>query len=229
MSNPKTSPALPCKCRLTRPDGTTRATFRASSAEHAQHRARRILKKGALPKGWTLTVDGKAADVLATFEGVTNADQARRVAARCLHTEDMLAGAIKQGAELGRQFQDAFGLPGASWPELVAAAKNARAARDSHRTLLGIPPEHGGTITEAIKALQHDLAEARQDRDRAIADNRIALGGVEHAEQERTITMQKFGQLRNRAQQVVRMHDAGNLSGKGDSKAIDLLREALRP
>ena len=59
--SPKTSPAKPslnCRCRLLRPDGTTRATFRASSAEDAQHRARRILKKGALPKGWKIEATG---------------------------------------------------------------------------------------------------------------------------------------------------------------------------
>jgi hypothetical protein len=114
----------------------------------------------------------------------------------------------------------------AYWKRRALKAEKELAYRVNNFENSGLWPS---TIIEAIKALQHDLAEARQDRDRAIADNRIALGGVEHAERERTITMQKFGQLRNRAQQVVRMHDAGNLSGKGDSKAIDLLREALRP
>ena len=49
--------------------------------------------------------------------------------------QGMLAAAIDQSTDLAGRFQDAFGLPGASWPELVAHAKQARQVRDDLKAM----------------------------------------------------------------------------------------------
>lgn len=291
----------PCKCRLTMPNGNTRATFRAKDREHAERLALRLLKKKALPKGWKLTVDGPASlpkdepikvsltntapaylfkvgdRVRRTKDNATlipagtegkvitvgvNADGGPATGRVCVQWDGGLSGltaygdperspnpadnwnalelvkpasiesrAFKVGdrvewiftgptrftqkleigdhgavvrldgngwpivdwdgpdaikshffsggnphkylrlitpapksedkgeayaATLHRDFREAFKRPGASWPELLAMARNAMAARDLHRRLLGLG-EEGGSIKDAIQRLQADL------------------------------------------------------------------------
>lgn len=336
----------PCKARLFRPDGSVRAFFRAESVEDAQRRARRILKKKALPLGWRLIVDGPAIAALAgtpTGEGraiaaptidlpgigtapdpvsnfttpfrvgdrvrrteespgctpagtlgrvidTTDAEEGHRIRVKWddrpaywmgedqiepvrepkAHTEKsakarlalvrqatgvpysdqpdlvaavrgiasqmdrhrqerdearrMLAAAIEQSTELAGQFQDAFGLPGSSWPQLVSHARNARAARDLHRQLLGLPDEHGGTIEGAIRALQTDLETAKADLARAVADAMVAHGGAEHAEAERAAAESRTtNAFRDRDAAQARLLGAMQLAEKAEDIAWELL------
>ena len=248
-ANPSTS--MPCKCRLIRPDGTQRVYFRAESVEDAQRRACRILKKKALPEGWKLIVDGKAAECFPRAEPAPRpfqvGDRVRRKEPGTHHlpagtlgsikemnsrivavkwdngfapgtlahgdiyadhellelvepipqpkAEELLAAAIKQSTDLAGRFQDAFGLPGTSWAQLIDAARHARAARDQHRQLLGLA-EGDGTITDAIKALKSRVEEARLeaacDRERAEAAERDARACA----QERDIATSKLDDIK---------------------------------